>query len=208
MFVFPFFHPYVSFFFFSLGFCPPHTYTHISPSSPFLPVLSIWFQNLPLSFFLQLSHFLLFIFLFLLDSITFSCSLCDMSHIILLAFWCHYLQTHTDTHGEKGEISFAPLHRHRCSSSLWSACNQGSYWLLFFFLIFYCCSKCFFFFFLFCSWSAVVVVLILDLLFKLNQFYESKNCFVRRNKERECKTQKQIKEERERSDKMLSAKIF
>ena len=32
-------------------------------------------------------------------------------------------------------------------------------------------------FYFFCSWSAAVVVLILDLLFKLYQFYESKNFF-------------------------------
>ena len=40
-------------------------------------------------------------------------------------------------------------------------------------------------FFFSCSWSVVVVVLDLDLLFKLNWFnYENKNCSVRRNKER------------------------
>ena len=124
-------------FFYSFVFSSPHTYTHISPSSPFFPLLSTWFQNLPLSFFLQLSHFLLFFFLsFSTWFHKFSSSLCDASHIILLAFWCHYLQTHIHTHGEKGEIIFAPPHHHRYfSSSLRSACNQGSYRLLFFFLV-------------------------------------------------------------------------
>ena len=50
------------------------------------------FQNLPLYFFLQLSPIFLF-------------------------FFYHYLQTHTDMHGEKGEIALAPPYRHHFSSS-------------------------------------------------------------------------------------------
>ena len=149
----PFFHPYVSFFFFffSRAFCPPHTYTHRIPSSLFflyIPLDSRVFLSPYFSSSLILCSLFLF-FLFLLDSINSLALSVILDSIILLAFWCHYLQTHTDTHGEKGEIVFAPPHRHRCSSSsLQSACNQGLYQLFFFFLIIYCCSN-FFFFFLF-----------------------------------------------------------
>ena len=109
----------------------------ISTSSPFF-----YFHLIPEAPSLFLSPALSFSTFFFFFSFStwfhkFSSSLCDMSHIILFAFWCHYLQTHVDTHGEKGEIAFAPPHCHRCSSSssLRSACNQGSYRLLFFFLV-------------------------------------------------------------------------
>ena len=123
----PFFHPYVSSFFFPLAFCPPHTYTHRIPSS-------LFFLYIPLDSWAFLSHYFssslilcfFFLFLFLLDSINSLALSVILDSIILLAFLCHYLQTHTDTHGEKGEIVFAPAHHHRCSSSsLRSACNQG-----------------------------------------------------------------------------------
>ena len=61
-------------------------------------------------------------------------------------------------------------------------------------------------FFFFCSWSVVVVVLILDLLFKLNQFFMRARIFLWKQ-ELFCE-KKQIKEERERSDKILSVEIF
>ena len=66
MVVFPFFHPYVSFFF-SPVFCAPHTDTHISHTLLFFFLFffsTFHFQNLPLYFFLQLSPFLLFFFSF------------------------------------------------------------------------------------------------------------------------------------------------
>ena len=75
LFFISFFLSSIRFFFFSLDFSPPHTYTHISPSSPFFLYFPL-VQNLPLSFFLQLS-ILFFFFLFLLDSKILSISLCD-----------------------------------------------------------------------------------------------------------------------------------
>ena len=58
-----------------------HTYTHSYLYPPFFFSTSFsfstWFQNLSLSFFPQLSLFLLFLFLFLLDFRTFFSSLCD-----------------------------------------------------------------------------------------------------------------------------------
>ena len=73
--IFPFnfihtFLSFFSFFFFSLVFSPPHTYTH---SSSLLFLFLLDSRSLSLS--LQLSLFLLF--LFLLDSRTISSSLCD-----------------------------------------------------------------------------------------------------------------------------------
>ena len=135
----PFFHPYVFFFFFFLLHFVHHTCIPIG----FHPLLFFFFTFYlipnPPSLFLSLAlsfSTLSFFFSFSTWFHKFFSSLYDTSHIILLAFWYHYLQTHTDTHGEKGEIAFAPPHRHRCSSaSLQSACNQGSYRLLFFFVV-------------------------------------------------------------------------
>ena len=75
--IFPFnfihtFLSFFSFFFFSLVFSPPHTYTH---SSSLLFLFLLDSRSLSLSLSLQLSLFLLF--LFLLDSRTLSSSLCD-----------------------------------------------------------------------------------------------------------------------------------
>ena len=169
------------FLFFFLAFCPRHTYTHRIPSSLFFLYIPLDFKAFLSPYFssslILCSLFLFFfLFLFLLDSIYSLALSVILDSIILLAFWCHYLQSsNTHTRMERGEIVFAPPqhHRYSSSSSLRSACNQGSYRLLFFFfLIIYCCSNFFFSY----SWSAVVV-LILDLLFKLYQFYESKNFF-------------------------------
>ena len=67
---------------FSLVFSPPHTYTHISPSSPFffstfhlIPEPPSLFLSLALYF--SALYFSTFFFIFLLDSRTFSSSLCD-----------------------------------------------------------------------------------------------------------------------------------
>ena len=138
-FAFSFIHTFLFSFLFLLHFVH---HTHIPIISTFSP---FFFSSLlPLdsrsshSFLSPALSFSTFFFLFSFSTWfhKFSSSLCDTSHIILLAFWCHYLQTHIDTHGEKGEIAFAPPHRHRCSfSSLRSACNQGSYLFLFFFLV-------------------------------------------------------------------------
>ena len=78
--------------------------THVYPSLVH-PLLFFFFSLLPLDsrssltlsfssslIFLSLSLF--FFFPFPTWFHKFSSSLCDMSHIILLAFWCHYLQTH------------------------------------------------------------------------------------------------------------------
>ena len=117
MVVFPFFHPYVSFFFFSCFFCTTYIYPYIS-SSPF--------------FFLSNFHLIPEApSLFLSPALSFS--------TLFLFFFYHYLQTHTNTHGEKGEIALAPPNRHCCYSTTHIR-------LYFFFLIFYCCSNFFFFF--------------------------------------------------------------
>ena len=87
--------------------------THVYPLLSLSTILIFLFYFIP-EHILQLSFLP---FLFLLNSRTFSRSLCDTSHIILLAFSFHYLQTHIDMHGKKGEIALAPPHRHRCSSS-------------------------------------------------------------------------------------------
>ena len=124
MVVFPFFHPYVSFFF-PLVFSTPHTYTHIS--HPLLFFFSTFhFQNLPLYFFFQLSPFLLFFFSF--------------STIIF---------KHTQTRMERKEKS--PLLHHTAIAAPPHRCYSTTTHirLYFFFLIFYCCSNFFFFFFLF-----------------------------------------------------------
>ena len=100
--------------------------THVYPLLSLSTILIFLFYFIP-EHILQLSFLL---FLFLLNSRTFSSSFYDTSHIILLAFSFHYLQTHTDTHGEKGEIALAPpYHIHRSFSSLRTACSQGSYQL-------------------------------------------------------------------------------
>ena len=66
-----FYHPNVSFFFFSLEFSPPHTYTHISLSYPFF--FSTFHFPKPPSLFLSPALFLNFFFFhFLLDSNTLS----------------------------------------------------------------------------------------------------------------------------------------
>ena len=121
--IFPFFHLYVFFLFlFSCFFSCTHVYPLLSLST----ILIFLFYFIP-EHILQLSFLL---FLFLLNSRTFSSSFYDTSHIILLAFSFHYLQTHTDMHGEKGEIALTPpYHIRRSFSSLRSACSQGSYQL-------------------------------------------------------------------------------
>ena len=76
LFFISFFLSSIRFFFFSLDFSPPHTYTHISPSSPFFlyfPLDSRTFLSLSFSS----SLFFFFFFLFLLDSKILSSSLCD-----------------------------------------------------------------------------------------------------------------------------------
>ena len=128
---------------FLFSFSAPHTYTHIS--HPLLFFFST-FQLIPEPPSLFLSLALSFSTLFLF-------------------FFYHYLQIHTNRHKEKGGIALAPPHCHRCSSSSPPLLHH-THTSLFFFLIFYCCSI-----FFFCSWSVLVVVLILDLLFKLNQFF-------------------------------------
>ena len=92
-----FFHPYVSFFFFFS--CILST-THVYPSLVH-PLIFFYFHLIPEAPSLFLSPALSFSslsFFFFFPFPTwfhkFSSSLCDMSHIILLAFWCHYLQTH------------------------------------------------------------------------------------------------------------------
>ena len=122
-----FFHPYVSFFsflFFSfLLHFVHHTCIPITSSPSFffslLPLDSR--SYLPHSFFLfsllpldsksslTLSLALSFFFSFSTWFHKFSSSLCDMSHIILLAFWCHIFK-HTQTRIERKEKS--PLLHH------------------------------------------------------------------------------------------------
>ena len=165
MVVFPFFHPYVSFFF-SLVFSAPHTYTHTS--HPLLSFFFFHFQNLPLYFFLQLSHFLLFFFSF---------------SIIIFK--------HTQTRMERKEKS--PL-LHQTATAATPPHTYVSIFFSWSFIV-----VLIFFFFFFCSWFVVVVVLILDLLFKLNQFFMRAR-IVLWEQELFCE-KKQIKEERERSDK-------
>ena len=97
------------FLFFSLAFCPPHTYTHRIPSSLFflyIPLDSKAFLSPYFSSSLILCSLFLFffLFLFLLDSIYSLALSVILDSIILLAFWCHYLQssnTHTDMHRER-----------------------------------------------------------------------------------------------------------
>ena len=151
-----FFHPYVPFF--SLLHFVHHTHIPIISTSSFF-FFFIYFHLIPEapSVFLSpaLSFFTLFFFFFPFSTWfhKFASSLCDT--------WFHNLACllvslsskfkHTQTRMERGEIVFSPPHRHHySSSSLWSACNQGSYRLLFFFfyLIIYCCSIFFFFLFL------------------------------------------------------------
>ena len=122
MVVFPFFHPYVSFFFFplvfSLVFSTPHTYTHIS--HPLLFFFFLYFR-LPEPPSLFLSPALSFSNLFLFFS---------FSTIIF---------KHTQTHMERKEKS--PLLHHTATAApphRW--CSTTHIRLYFFFLIFYCCS--------------------------------------------------------------------
>ena len=99
-------------------------------SSSFFPLLPLDSRSSP-----ALSFSYLFFFLFLLDSINSLALSVILDSIILLAFLVSLSSKfkHTQTRMERGEIVFAPLHHHRCSSSsLRSACNQGSYRLLFF----------------------------------------------------------------------------
>ena len=84
--------PFFFLFFFSCFFCTTHVYPYISSST--------------LLFFFSLAEPPS---LFLSPALSFS--------TLFLFFFYHYLQTHTNTHGEKGEIALTPPHRHCCSSS-------------------------------------------------------------------------------------------
>ena len=90
--VFPFFHPYVSIFFLFL-------FSLVFSHDTRIPIYLI------LSFFSFFVFFLNFplpepTFLFLSPTLSFS--------TLFLFFFYHYLQIHTDRHGEKGEIALAP----------------------------------------------------------------------------------------------------
>ena len=169
LFAFSFIHTFPSSFFL-LHFVHHTRIPIISTSSPFffslLPLYSR--SSLTLSFsssliFLSLSLF--FFFPFPTWFHKFSSSLCDMSHIILLAFWCHYLQTHRHAWRERRNhiCSTTPpplllLLTTECmqprviSASIFFPCS----WLvvvsdfrfvrsasIFFFLDLYCCSNFF-----------------------------------------------------------------
>ena len=95
----PFFHPYISSFFIFFFSCILST-THVYPSLVH-PLIFFYFHLIPeapslfLSPALSFSTLFFFFFSFSTWFHKFSSSLCDTSHIILFAFWCHYLQTHT-----------------------------------------------------------------------------------------------------------------
>ena len=127
-------------------------YFHFPEAPSFFLLLffftSTWFQKLSDSL-IFFSHF----FFFLLDSINSLALSVILDSIILLAFLVSLSSKfkHTQTRMERGEIVFAPPHRHRCySSSLRSACNQGSYRLFFFFSWSFIVVLIFFFLFLIC----------------------------------------------------------
>ena len=161
-------------FFFSFFFSAPHTNTHISH-----PLLSLFFstfhfQNLPLYFFLQLSPFLLFFFSF--------------STIIF---------KHTQTLIERKEKS--PLLHHTATVTPPHRCYSTTHIRLYFFFLDLLLLFYFFFFpvldlLLLLFWFYIYF-------FKLNQFFMRAR-IVLWEQELLC-GKKQIKEERERSDKIL-----
>ena len=159
----PFFHPYISLFFFffsfffSLAFCPPHTYTHRIPSSLFflyIPLDSKAFLSPYFSSSLILCSFFFFFFLFLLDSINSLALSVILDSIILLAFWCHYLQS-SNTHRHTWRKEKSSLLHHTAITAPPPHCGVHAtrghigFFFFFFFLIIYCCFN-FFFLFLIC----------------------------------------------------------
>ena len=172
---------FFSFSFFS--FFSQDTYSHIYHPLLFFSFFFFFstfhFQNLHFYFFLQLSPFLLFF-------VSFSTIIFKYTQTGIKRKEKSPLLHHTAT--------AAPPPHHRCSTT-----HIRLYFFSWSFIVVL-------FFFFFCSWSIVVVVLILDLLFKLNQFFMRARIFLW-EQELFCE-KKQIKEERERNDKILSAEIF
>ena len=90
-------------FFFSLVFCPPHTYTHRIPSSPFF-FYTFYLIPEPPSLFLSLALSFFLLFLFLLDSRTLSSSI---SHKQILS---HTRIDHQQRSGDRHFTQIGILH--------------------------------------------------------------------------------------------------
>ena len=128
-FAFSFIHTFPSFFLFlfSLAFCQPHTYTHMSTSSPFFFLYFHLIPEAPHSFFLQLSEVFLLYFFFFYRLLFFFLS-APHSFFFLLSASIFFFSRSSSL------FLFFSLF---LSPTLFSSIGfyQGSYWLLFFFLV-------------------------------------------------------------------------